>query len=234
MNKIVTILAIIFVSRCYCQHDEFWFPNKIPIDPLDYVIRSIGVKQIEIYEFSYYNPNESLNKEYKLDSSIVIDFVIKYDSLKRLSWIKYNFQRHLNPVIFTDNKTISITSNTDNIFLHPFMNSSDTILFNSWISEYNYENNELKYVEIKRPQRYMEDGVVINEKIEKNIRIENKVENNFVKQKVIYHDEKLVTTINYEYTKIEANEVKYQLLTKIKTKNESNQAITEQIIKYSL
>ena len=230
MKNLLSILAIIFVSTCYSQNDEFWFPKEMPINPLDYNLRSAGVRQIEIYQFRYYKQIKST----KEDSNLMMDFVINYDSLNRLSSIKYNFQRHVAPVLLTDNKTLSITANTDSIFLHTYRDEKDSIVFNSWISEYTYENNQLKNIEIKRPLRNMEDGLFMMEIIDQSTRIETNVENNFLKQKRIFIDEKLVATINYEYTIIEAHHERHQLLTKIITTIESNQAVTEQIIKYSL
>ncbi len=219
------------MSNCYSQNDSFWFPEDLPISPLDYSLEVLGVKEIEIFSIVLREDStEAENENYHV---IYMDYVINYDSINQLTSINYNFREHLDYHILPDNKTISITPNTDNKFLHSLIYSNDTILFSSWVNLYYYDGSYLKNIKIERPQR-IEDGVYIVERIVENIKFENTTEGDLLKQKKIFHDEKLFSTINYEYTTFKKNDRQFQLLTKIKTKYEENYQATEQIIRYSL
>ena len=147
--------------------------------------------------------------------------------------MRHNFRRHLDYEILPDNKTISITPNTASKFLHSLIYSNDTIVFSSWINLYHYEGRQLKNIKIDRPLR-IEDGVIINERVVKAVRIESSTEGELLIQKKIFHEEQLVATIDYEYITLSKNDRQFQLLTKIKTKYEGDDQITEQIIRYSL
>jgi hypothetical protein len=231
MKSIVTILAIIFVSNCYSQNESFWFPEDLPIDPIDYSLKILGVKEVEIFNVVLKDDTtQAENGNYNI---IDMKYVIKYDSINQLVSINYNFREHLDYEILADNKTLSITPNTDNKFLHSLIYSNDTILFSSWVNLYYYEGSYLKDIKIERPQR-IEDGVYISKRIIENIKFESITEGELLKQKKIYHEEKLFSTIEYEYTTIKRNDKQFQLLTKIKTKYEGDYQTTEQIIKYSL
>lgn len=113
------------MSNCYSQNDSFWFSEDLPIDPLDYSLKVLGVKEIEIFSIVLKEDTTEAENYHK----IYMNYVIKYDSINQITSVSHNFRRHLGYEILPDSKTISITPNTDSKFLHSLIYSNDTILF---------------------------------------------------------------------------------------------------------
>ncbi len=224
-------MILLSVSNFYSQNNSFWFPEDLPIDPLDYSLEHLEVKEIEIFRIVL--KDDTSETENRNISVIYMDYLIKYDSVNQLRSINYNFRRLQDYELLPDGKTVWITPKTDSKFLHTLKYANDTIPFSSWINIYRYEGSGLKNVEIERSVR-IEDGVFIVKRIPENIKYEHTTEGELLKQKKIFHDEKLYATIEYEYITLNKNDRQFQLLTKIKTRCEDDRNTTEQIIKYSL
>lgn len=230
MKSIITLLTIIFVSNCYSQNEEFWFPKGMPINPVDNRLKNLGVNQIEIFTII---KEDTIDKKNKVNQIIFMDYLFKYDSISRLSRIMYNFSESLDYEMLPNSKTVSIKAHLDTNFVHSLIYASDTILFSSWINYYQYDGIQLRNIEIGRPQR-IEDGVFIREKIIVNSRIESIHEGGLLKEEKVYHDNQLFATKNYEYVTLEKNDKQYQFLTKIIMNFHNDNYTTEQIIRYSL
>lgn len=221
------------VSNSYSQSEAFWFPEDLPINPLEYRLEKLGLKQIEIYQLDTIRYKNQSGIDTVIPATYM-KYLICYDSLNRIKSINYNFRKHVAYEIMPDNKTVAMNFVTDSVLIHKLITlDSATMEFSSWRNEYHYFGTELDEIIIKKPSR-VEDGVFIQERIIENTCIETKNENGLLIESKYYHDGILSWTLKYEYARFEKNGYSVKLPIIIIREDEKNKCSSKTIINYSL
>ncbi|NOQ72552.1 MAG: hypothetical protein GQ574_11150 [Crocinitomix sp.] len=219
LKTILGVLFILFTFSSYSQSPFEW-PDELQIDPNDYTLHKLGVKEIIQYK--------DFGKSWKFADSTknhqtLINYVISYDSLQRVTSFKYDFEKHsVYSKHFGDStkldslKRIAIKTNMPIYFTKLNL---EWVALNYW--EVIFTNNVygINRMEVLNPhvrlnKGHVIDGLYLKEKIYYNVRTEYKL-NEFDEliQVNVYKDDSLVRQKLYEYETFNRHGNEARLLT---------------------
>jgi hypothetical protein len=175
----VVLGSFVFLLGVLRGQEPFAWPEELQIDPSSYELKRLGVKEIIQYKTFDANPKEPDNPS---RSSTFLNYVISYDTLHRISSLKYGFENYLPYSHFAGDssaldslKSIAIQKNQPIYFLKL---NGEWVAQLYWEVVFSYASYGISRLEILNPYDRLQtfrvlDGVYLGPKSYDEVYIKN-------------------------------------------------------------
>lgn len=211
IDSMKALLFLLFFPTIVLSQDIFSFPEELLVDPYRYEMKALKINRIEQYHTDYWRRNGGFSQ---FDTSFTFDYIVEYDSLRRVSSFKYDFEKEYGgSVMSSPNGPITIFAYNDSSRMQRVIGPTDTTYYNYYENVFHYGIfNQLEDIEVIRPIRTIIDGVYIKEHPREHVRIEEDYMEDLLIKRTYFADDVLVYTQNFEYQTFEYGEKPIHLL----------------------
>lgn len=223
----IRLLLFFFLPFLTFGQEPFTFPEDFEVDPNSYLVRMMNFKRIEQIHTYYFKKKED---SMRIDSNVVFDYIVEFDSNRCISSFKYDFQKEYKRTVMAGiNGQVELYMLNDTSRLERMIRGLDTTYFNFYKNVFVYDKDrQLEQIKILRPDREgILDGVFIGYKSDRLTQIETH-ENNLLMKREVFLNDVLHCTETYKYTSLSVGESTFPFLQRI-SREYSNRKETIQI-----
>jgi hypothetical protein len=182
--RIKFLISFFFFSviiNSYGQENIPYYTLKVDI--INYDLNRLSIKEIQQIK-TYKETVQSINKRDSIVTYSALEYVIKYDSLNHTKTVFFDMEKDYaynanrkGIILYDSNKLSKLNPLNPEENLYPFISDKDTIYYNYYENVYQYEDNHLKLIESKIPNRYFYEASMLKKSKPKDLLDKNYFEN---------------------------------------------------------